>query len=287
MTDEQAALKQTEAWLLMRGQRRTRRSTCSRCGQVFKHPASWSDDCADCVAASIDKENMAGWNVALSLGLHGIKSFRRYGDPWLYLGWDCPKCGGQQSKRLVNVKPDLVAHCSMCVSRIKQEKRDSCIESAVSVLEKSGHFYLNSEYPYISFSCGRCGRVNKRSVLSCSGVVLCLCSSNARSKGEMEIQEFLLSEGVNFIPEYNLSALGCGRNLRADFFLPDRNMVIEYDGEQHFKPIDIYGGEQAFKERQRMDLEKDIFLSSVGVDVVRVSYKCSDIKGFIRGVIYG
>lgn len=46
---------------------------------------------------------------------------------------------------------------------------------------------------------------------------------------------------------------------RIDIFLPEKNLAIEYQGEQHFTPISIFGGESAFEkgqERDRIKLEK-------------------------------
>ena len=36
-----------------------------------------------------------------------------------------------------------------------------------------------------------------------------------------------------------------------DFYLPKHNICIEYDGKQHFEPIDIFGGEDEFIARTR------------------------------------
>lgn len=35
-----------------------------------------------------------------------------------------------------------------------------------------------------------------------------------------------------------------------DFYLPYYNTCIEYDGVQHFKPIDYFGGEKEFELRK-------------------------------------
>ena len=46
---------------------------------------------------------------------------------------------------------------------------------------------------------------------------------------------------------------------RIDIFLPEKNLAIEYQGEQHFTPISIFGGESAFEkgqDRDRLKLEK-------------------------------
>ena len=44
--------------------------------------------------------------------------------------------------------------------------------------------------------------------------------------------------------------------LSLDFYLPDYNIAIECQGEQHFKPIDFYGGEEKFKRVLENDLLK-------------------------------
>lgn len=46
---------------------------------------------------------------------------------------------------------------------------------------------------------------------------------------------------------------------RIDMFLPEKNLAIEYQGQQHFKPVSIFGGVSAFekgKERDQQKLEK-------------------------------
>ena len=34
-----------------------------------------------------------------------------------------------------------------------------------------------------------------------------------------------------------------------DFYLPDYNIFIEYNGEQHYVPIEHFGGELQFSEQ--------------------------------------
>ena len=46
-----------------------------------------------------------------------------------------------------------------------------------------------------------------------------------------------------------------------DFVLFDNEnhiiQCVEYDGEQHFKPIDFFGGELAFQHQQERDQRKE------------------------------
>src|SRR4030042_1657799 len=47
-----------------------------------------------------------------------------------------------------------------------------------------------------------------------------------------------------------------GYPMEFDIFIPDKNIAIEYHGEEHFFPINIFGGEKAFKQRVERDNEK-------------------------------
>jgi hypothetical protein len=41
-----------------------------------------------------------------------------------------------------------------------------------------------------------------------------------------------------------------------DIFFPKWNIAVEYQGIQHFKPVDLFGGEDAYKERLFLDEQK-------------------------------
>ena len=60
--------------------------------------------------------------------------------------------------------------------------------------------------------------------------------------------------------------------MRPDFYLPDYNLVVEYDGKQHFEANEMFGGEEGFEERQKMDELKDQLCEEHGIKVVRISY---------------
>ena len=38
-----------------------------------------------------------------------------------------------------------------------------------------------------------------------------------------------------------------------DIYLPERNIALEYQGAQHFEPVEYFGGVEAFKKQQRRD----------------------------------
>lgn len=61
------------------------------------------------------------------------------------------------------------------------------------------------------------------------------CPSCGASNGERLVSSVLQEIGTNYIRQHTFSDLmGDYNHLKFDFFLPDLNMLIEYDGEQHF-----------------------------------------------------
>ena len=69
------------------------------------------------------------------------------------------------------------------------------------------------------------------SVLGGSG-----CSKCSASRGEREITKFLSDQGIIFEHQKILFEV-----YRYDFYLPELNVLIEYDGEQHFSPQSALG----------------------------------------------
>ena len=79
------------------------------------------------------------------------------------------------------------------------------------------------------------------------------CPNCNQSIMEEDIKMFLTSHNINYMWQYKI-----GR-LRLDFFLPDYNIGIECQGIQHFKPVEMFGGEDAFIDQTRRDeLKKNL-----------------------------
>jgi hypothetical protein len=57
-----------------------------------------------------------------------------------------------------------------------------------------------------------------------------------------------------------------------DFFLPDYNTFIEYDGEQHFKPIDFFGGESSYNKQKLNDEKKNYYCFIKKYNLLRIPY---------------
>jgi very-short-patch-repair endonuclease len=90
------------------------------------------------------------------------------------------------------------------------------------------------------------------------------------SKGEARIREFLIEKGIKF--EEQKTFKGCKHKikLRFDFYLPDRNLLIEFQGEQHYKPVSIFGGEKSFELCQIRDTIKREFCQKEGITLLEI-----------------
>lgn len=55
-----------------------------------------------------------------------------------------------------------------------------------------------------------------------------------------------------------------------DVYLPDKKIALEYQGEQHFTPVDFFGGEEGFTNGQIRDERKRKLSSENGVTLIEV-----------------
>lgn len=59
---------------------------------------------------------------------------------------------------------------------------------------------------------------------------------------------------------------------RIDIYLPDLKLAIEHQGEQHYRPIGAFGGEEAFARVQELDERKRALCREQGVSVVDIRF---------------
>jgi len=102
------------------------------------------------------------------------------------------------------------------------------------------------------------------------------CPSCKTSKGEDKIVKFLNKNNINFIREKRFDNCKNILPLPFDFYIQDINLLIEYDGEQHFKVIDGWGGSDDFEIRKQRDDIKNNFANDNGIELIRIPYNKYD-----------
>ena len=97
------------------------------------------------------------------------------------------------------------------------------------------------------------------------------CLRCNESRGERSIFNWLQDNGIEFIPQHTFPGLKDRALLRCDFYLPNENIVIEYNGRQHYRAIEVFGGESALKSTRRRDSIKQRFCeqNAIQFEVIR------------------
>lgn len=100
------------------------------------------------------------------------------------------------------------------------------------------------------------------------------CGCLGSSAGEANIQSLLDKEGINYEKEKRFCDFHYdnGQQPRYDFYLPDQNRLIEYDGIQHFEPVEHFGGFEQFQKQQITDKIKNEYAKVNNIDLVRIPY---------------
>ena len=187
----------------------------------------------------------------------------------------CPKHGD------FSVNPSLhlngISHCNSCSKRKKwdfeyfvnnankihnnkykyDEKtyKNLNIKTKITCLKHGDFWQLPESHIRNSHGCGMCGE----------------------SKGEMAVLSYLNSKKIKFFRYKKFDDCFHIQKLSFDFYLPNHNTCIEFDGIQHFEPRDRFGGLDEFKKTQIRDRIKDEWCLKNKVTLVRIS-RISDIE---------
>lgn len=105
------------------------------------------------------------------------------------------------------------------------------------------------------------------------------CGCCKQSKGEKQIENILKNANIKYQRQYSFNSLiGNSRKLRFDFAIFKNNELkglIEFQGAQHYKSIDYFGGEEKFLERQEYDNRKINYCkdNSIPLNIIKYNEK--------------
>ena len=172
-------------------------------------------------------------------------------------GKGCVMCGVEKLSAINKVPEDV----------FKQE-----LENSFNNVELVSGY--NGKTDYANFHCEICdGRwtdiayyVTKRGCPCCNG-----------SSSEADVGKFLQQYKINYIPQYSFSECRDQRPLPFDFYLPDYNILIEYDGEQHYRPVNFGGisdekAENNLKIVQKHDEIKTNYCHERNIPLIRIPF---------------
>lgn len=107
------------------------------------------------------------------------------------------------------------------------------------------------------------------------------CPKCSESKGERAVADILSKRRVRYIREHKFDDCVHLNKLPFDFYLPDQNICIEYDGVQHFEPCEYFGGAKTFEVIRKRDLIKTNYCKSNGIKLIRIPYTTKHIEKYL------
>ena len=101
------------------------------------------------------------------------------------------------------------------------------------------------------------------------------CPNCRRSKGEERIARYLDENNISYISQKKFEdLLGVGnRKLSYDFYIPSHNTLVEFNGLQHEREVEWFGGQGRFKRQQEHDNRKEQYAKTHGYNLLVISYR--------------
>jgi hypothetical protein len=99
------------------------------------------------------------------------------------------------------------------------------------------------------------------------------CPTCSSSKGEKRVDSFLKENEIEYEPQCKFEDCKYIRKLPFDFYLPKYNLCIEYQGIQHYQPIEIFGGQKQYEKQQMYDEIKRRYCFDINIKLIEISYK--------------
>jgi len=120
------------------------------------------------------------------------------------------------------------------------------------------------------FKAAPCNFIKKHNPTGCP-----LCYS---SHGEKRVREILLELNIVFEEQKSFDNMIYNNKLKADFYLPELNIIIEYCGKQHYEVIEYFGGVEGFNKTLSRDKAKKKYCVENNIGFIEIPYFTKDIK---------
>lgn len=173
----------------------------------------------------------------------------------------CPECGTQKAHEKTKLGKEGFIERAKAVHGDKFNydnlKYTSLRNKVTITCPKHGDFVQNAQNHLMGFGCPKC----------------------SESRGEKIVSDILNKNGIAFERQkrftkcFNIGPTGKCTKLPMDFYLPEHNVVIEYDGVQHFEPVDSFGGKEALEKTKIKDEIKNNFCKENGIKMIRINYQ--------------
>ena len=179
-------------------------------------------------------------------------------------GQGCPKCSGKNWTR-----DDFIKYSSKIHNNYYNYNNliwNGFTNSVTITCPKHGNFNQNA-YVHLRVRCG--------------------CPKCNQSHGEVEVTNCLESLKLEYIyQQYIKNPYRESSNFCVDFLfkIKDRTYIIEYNGRQHYEPVEKFGGEEQFLKQQQRDSDLRKYCAENNINLLEIRYdiKLSEIMNMIK-----
>lgn len=129
------------------------------------------------------------------------------------------------------------------------------------------------------FICSECGEITTCTWANMSQRYYCqtcrALESKKYSSGEKYIRGLLDELNIKYILQHKFDDCVYKKILKFDFYFPEINTCLEYDGKQHFEPVKYFGGEETFEKIKIRDKTKNEYCIKNSISMIRIPYYAS------------
>lgn len=187
----------------------------------------------------------------------------------------CP-IHGEQSMRVHNLISGR--GCTKCAENMKREKLNLSLDEVEKRINNCGGIllnkkdYVNSNVKNLKVLCPECKMpfITSLQKFTQHGNQVCSKCSNKESVGEKKIRHYLEDNGIKFIPQKWFKDCRDINPLPFDFYLPEKNIIIEFDGKQHFGETNYFS--YSYEKIKNHDEIKNAYCKRNNIKMIRIPY---------------
>lgn len=163
--------------------------------------------------------------------------------------------------------------CSICKEKEIKDKKLKRFNEVKNYIESFNYKLLSKEYinnrTKLQIECNK-GHIYFVTLDDFQRGNRCpYCSS---PKGEKRIIDICNKLKIKYIPKYKIKDCKYKNILTFDGYFPQYNILIEYDGIQHFEIVKHFGGFDGFIDRKIRDTIKNIYCKNNNIELLRIPY---------------
>lgn len=105
------------------------------------------------------------------------------------------------------------------------------------------------------------------------------CPKCNASKGELFVEQYLLQHHITFEKQYCINiptTINPSGQAYIDFYIPACNTFIEYNGRQHYIPLEYFGGVLGLKHQEDRDNYVRNFCKDNSYTLIEIPYTMKD-----------